>query len=177
MFERFTKGAREVVKDAKIAAEESGDSEVRPEHLLGALLDHPQCLAVRILEDFGPFPDELRAELDRRRSQYGDGLDEDDAEALATIGINLDEVMRRIHDLGGLRRRPGRAVFSRASRKALELALREALGLRHNYIGTEHILLGLARTDDRIVNDTLARWDIQHRALRQTTAEATRREG
>lgn len=178
MFERFTKAAREVVKEAKRYAEESSASEVRPEHLLAALLDQRECMAVRILEGLGPSVVELRAELDRRGTQYGDGLDEDDAEALAAIGINLREVVRRIEqNLGGLRPRGRRPGFSRASRKALELALREALALRHNYIGTEHVLLGLARGDDRIVRDTLARWDIRLGGLRHATADATRRAG
>ena len=41
------------------------------------------------------------------------------------------------------RRRRGHIPFDRAAKKALELALREALRLQHNYIGTEHILLGM----------------------------------
>ncbi len=39
-------------------------------------------------------------------------------------------------------------AFTRETKKALELSLREALHLNHNYIGTEHLLLGLLRTND-----------------------------
>lgn len=178
MFERFTKAAREVVKGARTYAEDSTASEVRPEHLFMALLDEQECLAVQILQGLGAPAADLRDELDRRRGRYGEGLDEDDAEALADLGIDLDEVMRRIdRNLGGLKRRAGRSGFSRSSRKALELALREAIALRHNYIGTEHLLLGLARVDDRTLADTLGRWGIELAALRQAVAEASRRAG
>lgn len=176
MLERFTKPARKVVQAARTYAEESSSPEVRPEHLLMALLDERGCLANRVLEGLGASVAEVRAEWDRRRGQYGDGFDEDDAEALATIGIDLDKVVRRIdRNLGGFNRPAGRVGFSRASRKALELALREAIALRHNYIGTEHLLLGLARVDDRIVADTLGRWDIKRAALREAVAEVVRR--
>jgi ATP-dependent Clp protease ATP-binding subunit ClpA len=46
---------------------------------------------------------------------------------------------------GGIRK--GRVRFDRNTKKTLELALREALHLGHNYIGTEHLLLGLLRND------------------------------
>ncbi len=178
MFERFTGRAREVVQEAKTYAEGSSASEVRPEHLLMAILDKPECLATRVLEGLGAPALEVRTELDRRRVRYGDGLDEDDAEALATIGIDLDEVLHRIErNLGGLHRRAGRSGFSRSSRKALELALREAIALRHNYIGTEHLLLGLSRVDDRVVADTLGLWGLDHVALRGAVAEAVRKAG
>ena len=178
MLERFTKPARRVVQDARTYAEEAAASEVRPEHLLMALLDQHGCLAATVLEGLGASPTDLRAELDRRRVRYGDGLDEDDAEALASIGIDLDEVVRSIGTtLGHLHPRSRRTGFSRASRTTLQLSLREALALRHNYIGTEHLLLGLARVEDRAVSDTLARWDVTQSALREAVALAVRRAG
>ena len=117
------------------------------------------------------------SELDARRTQYVDGLDQDDAEALQAIGIDLDAVVRRVEThLGGLpaprRRRPR---MSRSAKKVLELSLREAVALRHNYIGTEHLLLALARTDDRVVADTLAAVGVDRPALRAAVAEAVRR--
>ena len=58
----------------------------------------------------------------------------------------------------------------------LELSLREAIALRHNYIGTEHILLGLVREGDVIVRDTLRRRAVStRRSLRSAVAEAVRR--
>jgi ATP-dependent Clp protease ATP-binding subunit ClpA len=177
MLERFTKAARDVVRDAERVARQASASETRPDHLLLALLERDGCLALRVLDGLGVPPGALRTELDRRRSRYGDGLDQDDADALAAIGIDLDEVVCRIdRNLGGLRR-PGRARFSRGAKKVLELALREAIALRHNYIGTEHLLLGLARVDDRCVADSLRHVGLDRAALREAVADAVRRAG
>jgi ATP-dependent Clp protease ATP-binding subunit ClpA len=177
MFERFTKPARAVVTAAGEYAVEATASEVRPEHLLRGVLDQQGCLAVEVLTGLGAPTEELRKALDGTRMRYVDGLDADDAEALRTIGIDLDEVVRRIdRNLGGTRiRRDRQPRFSRDSKKVLELALREALALRHNYIGTEHLLLGLVRSGDRVVADTVAAFDLDQRTLRTAVADAVRR--
>jgi ATP-dependent Clp protease ATP-binding subunit ClpA len=181
MLERFTGPARAVVERAREHAVATTASEVRPEHLMMALLEGPDCLAVRVLEGLGVSPKTVRDSLDRHRSHYVDGLDEDDAEALRAIGIDLDEVVRRIdRNLSGLRPAlsgPRRMRFSRAAKKVLELALREAVALRHNYIGTEHLLLGLARCDDRVVAATLAEAGVEWRRLRAAVADAVRKAG
>jgi ATP-dependent Clp protease ATP-binding subunit ClpA len=179
MFERFTDPARTVVTSAERYAVDTTADEIRPEHVMMALLDQDGCLAVRVLERLGAPAARVREELDNRRLRYVDGLDEDDAEALQALGIDLDEVVRRIErNLGGLApNRPRRPRFSRATKKALALALREAIALRHNYIGTEHLLLGLARGDDRVVGDTLAACGVDRGALRDAVREAVRRAG
>ena len=131
-----------------------------------------------MLAGLGRPPADLRAELDRLRLQYVDGLDADDAAALRAIGIDLDEVVRRI-DRNLAAPLPSKRFpsFARGSKKALELALREALALRHNYIGTEHLLLGLVRGGDRVVLDTLGAFDIEPAALRDAVRDAVRRAG
>jgi ATP-dependent Clp protease ATP-binding subunit ClpA len=176
MLERFTKRARAVVERAATHATDATADRVRPEHLLAAVLDDPDSLAVRVLVDCGADPARVREELAARRSGYVDGLDEDDAEALASIGIDLDEVVRRIdRNLGG--RPTRRPRFSREAKKVLELSLREALGLHHRYIGTEHLLLGLARSEDRVVADTLATFGLALPALRAGVLDALLRAG
>jgi ATP-dependent Clp protease ATP-binding subunit ClpA len=176
MLERFTKRARAVVERATAFALETTASETRPEHLFAALLADEDCLASRVLVDAGAPLEGLRAVLDRLRHQYVDGLDAEDAEALRAIGIDLDEVVRRIdRNLGGPVRGRGRPRFARASKKVLELALREAIALRHSSIGTEHILLGLVRSQDRVVTDTLTAFGLERDALRAAVADAVRR--
>ena len=98
MLERFTKAARDVVERTQQIAIESRASQVRPEHLFAALLWDDGCLAVRVLNDQGATSERLRTELDRRRSRYVDGLDDADAEALKSIGIDLEEVVSRMND-------------------------------------------------------------------------------
>jgi len=177
MFERFTKRSRRAVEQAVYIAAEARASHVRPEHLLVALVSDKDSLAVRVLADLGASPDRLREALEQRRGRYVDGLGDEDAEALATIGIDLQEVLRRIGHGSGEGRRHGRPRFSRGSKKALELSLREAIALRHNYIGTEHILLGLVRGGDPLVHDTLRAAGLTPAALRAAVADAVRQAG
>jgi ATP-dependent Clp protease ATP-binding subunit ClpA len=176
MLERFTTRAREVVERAQSIAVESRASQVRPEHLFAAILWDDQCLAVRVLLDQGATSERLHEELDRRRARYVDGLDDDDAQALASIGIDLAEVVRRLGDEPVPRKRSRVSRrFSRPSKKVLELSLREAIALRHNYIGTEHLLLGLVRQGDVIVRDTLLDAGVDTSTLRDAVREAVRR--
>ena len=73
------------------------------------------------------------------------------AQALATLGISLDEVRARVEEIvssGGPS--SGSPPFTPRAKKVLELSLREALQLGHNYIGTEHILLGMVREGEGV---------------------------
>jgi ATP-dependent Clp protease ATP-binding subunit ClpA len=179
MMERFSTPARELVERAVVIATESRASEVRPEHLFAALLWDTDCLAVRVLEEQGVDLDRLHAELDRRRSRYVDGLDEDDAAALASVGIDLAEVVDRLGEppRGGRRFGRPRTRFSRAAKKVLELALREAVALRHDHIGSEHVLLGLVRLEDATVRDTMRAADVATAGLRDGVRRAVRKAG
>ena len=76
----------------------------------------------------------------------------EDAEALASIGIDLDEIRRRVEESfgpGALDQAPGpaqatgRITMTREAKQSVELAAQEARTLHHGYIGTEHLLLGL----------------------------------
>ena len=62
-------------------------------------------------------------------------------------------------------------------KKVLELSLREAIALRHNYIGTEHLLLGVVRGGDPTVLATLAALEVTPARLRTAVADAVRRAG
>ena len=80
-------------------------------------------------------------------------LDEPDGiagQVLARFGMSLpvtrEEVIERVG--AGRDARAGRIPFTPRAKKTLELALREALSLQHNYIGTEHLLLSVAREGD-----------------------------
>jgi len=70
---------------------------------------------------------------------------------LAVLGVSLETARQQAGEIFG--RRPGASPggpipASPQTRNVLELALREALKLGHNYVGTEHLLLGLAREED-----------------------------
>jgi ATP-dependent Clp protease ATP-binding subunit ClpA len=156
-FERFSEKARAAVVLAQQVARERGDEKVEPAHLLAALVRAPDSLAVVVLEAFSVRRADLESDLaGGPPRQTGDV----DAAALAALGIDLDEVRRRVEDAfgpgalerrRGLRRgRGGHLPFAKESKKVLELALGEAISLGHNYIGTEHLLLGLLRGDSPV---------------------------
>ena len=69
------------------------------------------------------------------------------ARVLASLGVGYDDVVGRVTEIVGAGDEvtTGQIPFTARAKKVLELALREALSIGHNYIGTEHILLGLLR--------------------------------
>src|ERR687889_438489 len=69
------------------------------------------------------------------------------AKALESLGISLEGVRQQVEEIIGQGQQApsGHIPFTPRAKKVLELSLREALQLGHNYIGTEHILLGLIR--------------------------------
>jgi ATP-dependent Clp protease ATP-binding subunit ClpA len=157
MFERFTAKARTAVILAKAKAAERGD-QIRPVYLLHALASG-EGVAARVLADLSVDAGTVERYLDRT-APLGNPLEGEatsgDAEALAAIGIDLDEIKRKIEENfgpGALERVPPahqgalnwteRMAMTREARQTLALALKEARALRHNYIGTEHLLLGL----------------------------------
>lgn len=142
MFERFTKDARAVVVRAHEEAAALGAERIASEHLLLGLAAGRDGVAGGVLDALGLGHAALRAQA----QQAAGGLD---ADALASIGIDLDEVRRRAEETFGpgalSGRRRGRQTLTPTAKKALELALREAIALGDRHIGSEHVLLGLMR--------------------------------
>jgi ATP-dependent Clp protease ATP-binding subunit ClpC len=81
------------------------------------------------------------------------------AKALEQLGISLDKVRQQVEDIIGAGQSPpsGHIPFTPRAKKVLELSLREALQLGHNYIGTEHILLGLIREGEGVAAQVLVK--------------------
>ena len=183
MFERFTKPARELVERATEIATESRASQTRPEHLFAALLWDDHCLAVRVLDAAGRYDASgcTTSSTDvvlgtstgwttrtRRRwpasastsRRSCDGSGDGDLGAGVVAGARGSRVRRR------------RCSSCRCARRSR---------CEHNYIGTEHILLGLVREGDPIVRDTLRACGRRHedaaarrRRSRTTAAELAR---
>ena len=127
MFERFTAYARRAVVTAQEEARELNHNYIGTEHILLALLRRPDGLpnqedgiAPDILEEFGMSRESVREEV------------------IAKVGIGKGKA------------KTGHIPFTPRAKKVLELALREALQLHHNYIGTEHMLLGLISEDEGV---------------------------
>jgi ATP-dependent Clp protease ATP-binding subunit ClpA len=120
MFERFTDRARRSIVLAQEEARQLHHNYIGTEHVLLGLLAEEQGLAARAAQGFG-----LTLAVGRE-------------DVLAIIGRGKQEL------------RIGHIPFTPRAKKCLELALREALQLDHDYIGTEHILLGIVREGEGV---------------------------
>jgi len=96
----------------------------------------------------------------------GEGLA---AKALDALGLSLEEVRRQVIEITGRGQDTpaGRIPFTPRAKKALELSLREALALGHNYIGTEHLLLGLLREEHGLAARLLTGLGAGHDRVRE----------
>ncbi|MDG4858189.1 Clp protease N-terminal domain-containing protein [Streptomyces sp. T-3] len=165
MFERFTKGARDVVEGAVAHAERRESGTVTDEHVLLALLDAEGTKAAFVLSALGVEGQKdsvvRELELARRRG----GVSAADVEALAGFGIDVEQIVSRVegaHGAGALSGdRKGRGwwggkhrSFSREAKDTLENSLRIALGRKDRVIGDEHLLLALASRPG-VVRDVL----------------------
>jgi ATP-dependent Clp protease ATP-binding subunit ClpC len=120
VFERFTERARQVVVLAQDEARALGHNYIGTEHILLGLLREEEGLAARVLESLDVTVEEVRAQVKR------------------LVGEGDEEIVT------------GQIPFTPRAKKVLELALREALSLKHSYIGPEHILLGVVRENDGV---------------------------
>src|SRR4026209_2061378 len=91
------------------------------------------------------------------------------AKALESLGISLDAVREQVQDIigQGQQQPTGHIPFTPRAKKVLELSLREALQLGHNYIGTEHILLGLIREGEGVAAQVLVKLGADLNRVRQ----------
>ena len=189
MFERFTQEARKATVDAQAVARRLGHGHIGTEHLLLGLLE-TDGVAARVLAGLGVTGAAAEREI---LAQVGRGpLGDADAQALGAIGIDLDEVRRRMeasfgsgalawhpdpHCRRGRPRPGGHIPFTPRSKKVLELSLREALALKHRYIGTEHILLGLVREGEGLAMLVLTRLGAGPQVVRARVLDALRQTG
>ena len=95
------------------------------------------------------------------------------SKALTALGISLEGVRSQVEQIIGHGSAPQRdqIAYTPRAKKVLELSLREALQLGHNYIGTEHILLGLIREGEGIAAQTLVKLGADLAVARQTVIE------
>src|ERR1700754_2626156 len=106
------------------------------------------------------------------------------AKSLESLGISLEGVRSQVEEIIGQGQEvtSGQIPFTPRAKKVLELALREALSLGHNYIGTEHILLGLVRENEGVAARILLDFDadsdkIRNEVIRMLSGPGGRRKG
>ncbi len=147
MFERFTDRARRVVVLAQEEARMLSHNYIGTEHLLLGLVRESEGIA---------------------------------AKALTSLGIELGTVREHVEEIvgrGGQEPSSGHIPFTPRAKKVLELSLREALQLGHNYIGTEHILLGMIREGEGVAARVLVQLGADLSRVRQVVIQLLRGSG
>src|SRR5919205_460795 len=98
------------------------------------------------------------------------------AKALESLGISLEAVRQQVEEIIGQGQQApsGHIPFTPRAKKVLELSLREALQLGHNYIGTEHILLGLIREGEGVAAQVLVKLGADLSRVRQQVIQLAR---
>ena len=138
MFERFSDGSRKVVVHAQEEARALHHSWIGTEHLLLGLVGDHRSMGAIVLGSMGVTEDQVR---DRLR-HYMPTVEEKDAPS-------------------------GHIPFTPRGKRVLELGLREALQLGHDFIGTEHILLALIKEEDGLAGQTLRDLGVRLDAARE----------
>jgi ATP-dependent Clp protease ATP-binding subunit ClpC len=144
MFERFTDRARGAIIFAQESARDLGHPYVGTEHLLLALSDG-DGIAAKALQ-------QLRFD----RSRFEHSLVDEVRQYLGVGELAGGPVQRGTMDL----------PFTPRLKQAIEAGLRESLSLGHNYIGTEHLILGLLGDESSIATKLLAEQNISERGVR-----------
>ena len=148
MYGRFTPRARKVMSLAQDAARRAKHSHVGTEHVLMGILDEGGNVAVKVLADLDVEADDLRAELQASMAPAAKGK------------------------VKGKGKAEGHLPFTPVSKRALELTAKEALRLGHNYVGSEHLLLGLLATEEGVASKVLRRMGIELHTTRQAVVMA-----
>jgi ATP-dependent Clp protease ATP-binding subunit ClpC len=141
MFNRFTERARKVILLAREEAKRFNHDYIGTEHILLGLIREGEGVAAVVLQKMGLSPDKIRLEIEQL-VQPGP----------ATVVS-------------------GDIPFTPKAKKVIELAMEEARTLGHNYIGTEHLLLGLIRESEGIAAQVLLNLGLSLENVRQEIME------
>ena len=125
MFNRFTERARKVILLAKEEAKRFNHDYMGTEHILLGLIREGEGVAAAVLQKLGLSPEKIRLEVEKL------------VQSGPTTMVSGD------------------IPFTPKAKKVIELAMEEARSLGHNYIGTEHLLLGLIREGEGVASQVL----------------------
>jgi ATP-dependent Clp protease ATP-binding subunit ClpC len=141
MFNRFTERARKVIILAKEEARRFNHDYIGTEHILLGLVREGEGVAAAVLQKLGVSLEKIRLEIEK----------------LVQPGPTTQII--------------GDIPFTPRAKKALELAAEEARSLGHNYIGTEHLLLGLIREGEGMASQVLLNMGLDLNTLRNEVME------
>jgi len=141
MFDRFTERARKVMTLSRQEAQKLNNDYIGTEHILLGLVQEGSGVAAQVLKNLDVDLRKVKAELERLVEQGNSPL----------TGSQLP--------------------FTPRAKRVLDLALEEAQNLGHNYIGTEHLLLGLIREKDGPAAHVLQNLDVKVEEVREEVME------
>jgi ATP-dependent Clp protease ATP-binding subunit ClpC len=141
MFNRFTERARKVIILAKEEARRFNHDYIGTEHILLGLIREGEGVAAAVLQKLGVSLENIRLEIEK----------------LVQPGPTTQII--------------GDIPFTPRAKKALELAAEEARSLGHNYIGTEHLLLGLIREGEGVASQVLLNLGMDLNSVRNEVME------
>lgn len=141
MFDRFTERARKVMSYARQEAERLNHDYIGTEHILLGLTRDPESYAAVVLRDFGIEFDEVRAEMDKIVQR---------GEPIKTFG---------------------QLPFTPCAKGLLEEAINEAKRMKHNYLGTEHLLVGTILVEEGLAAQVLLNLGLKADLLRSQVAQ------
>ena len=138
LWQRFTERAKRVVIAAQEVAANAGEPYVSPEHLMLGLINESDSVATKVLERLGVSTERARQEIERGIGERGYGK-------LSANDVTLDPRMKRV----------------------LDFAYDESRQSNTNYVGTEHLLLGIIREGDGISYRVLSKLGVDIVAARK----------
>lgn len=141
MFDRFTDRARKVMSLARQEAQRFNHQYIGTEHILLGLIQEGSGVAANVLRNLEVDPEKIRVEVEKIVQ---------DGPTMVTMG---------------------QLPFTPRAKKVLELASEEASNLRHNYIGTEHLLLGLIRENEGVAAQVLMNLNLKLDDVREEVLE------
>lgn len=139
MFDKFTERAKKVINLAREEAGRLGHDYIGTEHILLGLIREGGGVAAAVLENLGLDLERIKLEVEKSITMGGGTL-------------TLGEV-----------------PFTPRAKRVLELAVEEAQTLGHNYIGTEHLLLGLIREGEGVASKVLEQFNLRIDKAREMT--------
>jgi ATP-dependent Clp protease ATP-binding subunit ClpC len=140
MYEKFTDRARKVIAFAKEEAQRLGHDYIGTEHILLGIIKDGGGMAAAVMETLNIDLEKLRLEIEER-----------------------------VMESNGSTMLAGEIPFMPQTKRAFELAAEESQGMGHNYIGTEHLLLGLLKEEEGTAARVLKEMGVTYRKAKEMT--------
>jgi ATP-dependent Clp protease ATP-binding subunit ClpC len=141
MFERFTDRARKVMMLAKLESERFNSEWIDAEHILLGIIKEGSGVGANVLKNLDVDLKKLCLEIEELLNKEHSGK----ATIKGVISLAIEKVTK------------GRLPHSQRAKDVIAFAIEEARLLNHNYVGTEHMLLGLMHVNESIAAQALAK--------------------